>query len=151
MNRIELILKEQFKLKCKRRLAGKEVVELFIPEFGIVILSQHSHSQMNDEDLYHVITLDKKQLDNQLYIGSIVVEVFWALIRAGYLRKLRIENQKAHKGLIVANRWGLKIIEHRLKQFGDKPKYRFLSEENKRYLSNFDLSYMTNPQFFDTI
>lgn len=151
MNRIEIILKEQFKLKCKRRLAGKEVVELFVPDFGIVILSQHSHSAMNDEEQYHVVTVDKKQLDNQLYIGSIIVQIFWALIRAGYLRKLRIENQKAHKSLIVANRWGLKIIEHRLATFGNKPKYRFLIEENKRYLSNFDLSYMTNPQFFDTI
>jgi hypothetical protein len=151
MNRIEIILKEQFKLKCKRRLAGKEAVELFVPDFGIAIIAAHSHSAMNDEELYHVIVVDKKQLDNQLYIGSIVVQIFWALIRAGYLRKLRIENQKAHKSLVVANRWGLKIIEHRLNLFGNKPKYRYLIEENKRYLSNFDLSYMTNPQFFDTI
>lgn len=157
MKRIEIVLKEQFGLTVKRRLAGKEIVELIIPDYGIAIIDARlgiptqMHHDKNEVhvDNYHVIPIDKKKLDDQLYIGEITVAVFWGLIRAGYLRKLRMENARRHKILLVTHKWAVKIIQKRLEEYDGRPKYRFLIEENQRYLSNLTLSYMSNPEFFD--
>lgn len=159
MKRIEVILKEKFNLSVKRRLAGKEIVELIVPEYGIAIVNESVPTQdvmvsapnaVNSTN-YHIISVNKKKLDDQLYVGEKTVAIFWALIEAGYLRKLRVSDSRKHKILLIAHKWAIKIIQKRLDMFKDRPKYKYLIEENKNYLSNLTLSYMSNPEFFDTL
>ena len=77
-------------------------------------------------------------------------ETIWELMKSGYMSWLRGENSRAFKNLILNYDYAKKIIDQRLKIWGDKPKYRYLVQLNT------EASYTTatyllsiDPGFFD--
>lgn len=149
MRRIEVVLKERFKLSVRKKYRGKIVSELMVPEFGIIIHDSITPIPAQAASLYHLIEIDSDRLDDQTYIGSLNTEIFWKLVEAGYVRKIRIENKTLHKAIIINSGWGLNIINHRLKRLGNAPKNSYLVNLNEDFKANLEIAYMNNPEFFD--
>jgi hypothetical protein len=77
-------------------------------------------------------------------------ELLWDLMRSGYMRYIRYKFPHQFKNLISNTSMGRKIINERLKIWGDKAKFKFLVEENKNALLQSE-TYLTtiDPSFFD--
>lgn len=76
-------------------------------------------------------------------------EIIWALMQGGFMRYIRITHQRQFNNL-VRDGFGNKIINERLKRWGDKPKYKFLIDENikaKQVPTNMIIT--DDPAFFD--
>jgi hypothetical protein len=78
------------------------------------------------------------------------MEVFWELMKSGYMHYLRIEYPRTFKDLIINRGWDRKIIEKRLELYNDKPRYQYLIQINKDALRE-SASYILSidPGFFD--
>ena len=150
MKRIDTVLKGQFKLKVRRIIdkAVKEIVALEVIDFGILITKE---SSITDEKNYRCIYVNGDKLDEQVYVASLNKEILWELIKAGYLRKLRLEHPGAFKAMIVGAGWGLKIIDKRLSELENRPRNRFEISMNEEYKKNFTRSFMEDPGFFDKL
>jgi hypothetical protein len=77
--------------------------------------------------------------------------ILWELMRCGYMKWLRYNFPRQIKNVLNGtDSLGQKIIKERLRIWGDKPKYKFLVEDNKIALMNGVLRELTNdPSFFD--
>lgn len=111
---------------------------------------------------------DYKLVDNQIkqsYPGWRVVyittfdnmlekkeETIWKLMEGGYMRWVRLTYPRPYTELIVMQEFGKKIINKRLEIYKDKPRYRFLIEDNedaKHYPATSILSW--DPGFYDSM
>jgi hypothetical protein len=61
-------------------------------------------------------------------------DIIWELMRSGYMRYIRQTYPKQFNTLIMYHSLGNKIINERLRLYGDRPCYQFLVEENKAAL-----------------
>jgi hypothetical protein len=59
-------------------------------------------------------------------------DIIWALMQSGYIKLIRMNFPRQFNKLIVSENFGNKIIDERLRRWGDVPKYRFFVEENKK-------------------
>lgn len=76
-------------------------------------------------------------------------EIIWSLMQSGFMRHIRTNYQRQFNNLIMEG-FGQKIINERLKRWGDHPKYKYLIEENKKALTLPTNMIITNdPAFFD--
>jgi hypothetical protein len=77
-------------------------------------------------------------------------ELLWELMRGGYMRFIRLSYPAQYKNLLFEYGLGRKIINERLRIWGDVPKYKYLVEENKRVLESSE-QYVLNidPAFYD--
>lgn len=128
-------------------------VQFVIDDFGLIIccINRNDYSQVND-------TIIKNFPDWRiLYVttnDSILEkkdEVLWHLMRCGYMKWLRYTFPRQVRNIINGpENLGQKIIRERLRIWADKPKYKFLVNDNKIALENGMLRELTNdPSFFD--
>lgn len=76
-------------------------------------------------------------------------EVVWTLMQSGFMRYVRTNYPRQFNNLIQEG-FGDKIINERLKRWGDQPKYKFLREENKKAKGLPTSMIISNdPAFFD--
>lgn len=77
-------------------------------------------------------------------------EIIWTLMQSGYMKYVRQNFTRTFNSLIVQQDFGNKIINERLKRWGNVPKYNFFVEENiraRQMPATMILS--TEPAFFD--
>lgn len=58
-------------------------------------------------------------------------ETIWKLMEGGYMRWIRVTYPRAFNELIIMQEFGKRIINRRLEVYGNKPKYKFLIEDNE--------------------
>ena len=78
------------------------------------------------------------------------MEIFWQLMRAGYIHYIRMEFSNTFKRMITSNNWDKVIIEKRLELYDDDPKYVYLRDYNnwaKKQSATYLLS--MDPGFYD--
>lgn len=141
------------KLKYKKRkLVNNYSVQFMLEEFGVVVCGLHAADYSNINNIllhtfgewrlvYIALTdsfLDKKE------------ELIWDLMRSGYIRNLRNNYPREFKAILQERDFGRQIITKRLKVWANKPKYKYLIEENKNAL-NYNISRLLilDPAFFD--
>lgn len=143
-----------FFLKFKKTNIIRGVsVQFIVEDFGIIVcgINRVDYAQVDDA------------INNQ-YAGWRVVyittndnilekkyEVLWALMRGGYMRWLRFSFPRQVKNILIGqDNLGNRIIDERLRIWNDKPKFKFLIEENKFVKQNGLLrEYNIDPGFFD--
>lgn len=141
-----------FRLNYKRAGMLQESALCFlVVEFGVIVCvvskGDYSIVKRNVERLYKdwryiFITTE----DN---ISEKRNETLWQLMRAGYMSFIRTNYNRQFINLLT-NGLGHKIINKRLELWGDRPKYKWLIEENKmakKEATSYILS--QNPAFFD--
>jgi len=77
-------------------------------------------------------------------------KIIWALMRGGYIRRVRSEFPRQFNRMIVMENFGNRIIKERLRVWNGDPKYKFLIDENeaaKKAPMTYVLS--QDPGFFD--
>lgn len=136
----------------KRINVVKQISTQFICEdFGVIV------SSINRDDYTFVRDAVAAAYPNYRYVfiatnDNLVEakdEVIWALMQGGFLRYVRINYSRQFNNLIMEG-FGQKIINERLRRWGDQPKYKFLIEENKKVLNLPTNMIITNdPAFFD--
>jgi hypothetical protein len=77
--------------------------------------------------------------------------ILWGLMRGGYMKWLRYKHpRQVRSALNGPENLGQKIIEERLRVWGNKPKYRFFIEDNLAVLHNGIIRELSSdPGFFD--
>lgn len=122
-----------------------------VEDFGTVICA----IRPGDHDMIKDIMIRNYKDWRDVYIATddsfngMKDEVLWELMRSGYMTFIR-NNYTRQFNNIILNELGNKIINKRLKIWGDRPRYKWLVEENnmaKRESSTYVLS--KNPAFFD--
>ena len=143
---------QTLRLDVKEHYPSSKVEYQFInDQFGLIV-------HVVDRRFYEPPepTLDPYEHWRQIYIdreddiNKKREETVWELMKGGYMTWLRSENQQAFKNLILNYDYSKKIIDQRLKIWGDKPKYRFLVQYNTdayRMSATYILS--IDPGFFD--
>jgi len=78
-------------------------------------------------------------------------ELIFDLMRSGYMRYIRITYPRQFNGLIKDYGYGRKIVNERLRIWGDLPRFQFLVEENKLALEDQSEVYImsVDPSFYD--
>lgn len=119
---------------------GILVVGLSVKDYGQVVTTlnnrykEHTVVYVTSEDSL----VEKKE------------ELFWELMRSGYMTYLRSNYPRQFKDMISLQNLDKRIINKRLEIWGDKDRYKWLVEENKAALNestSFVLS--MNPGFYD--
>lgn len=78
------------------------------------------------------------------------MEIFWELMRSGYMNYLRAEVPRTFKAMITSQGWDKKIIKKRLEIYKEDAKYNYLRELNKWALKESSAYVLAiNPGFFD--
>jgi len=119
-----------------------------IPMFGTKIVFIENDTTLTgtgDDGGWRIVSV----MPNDLFEEK-KMETFWELMRSGYMHYLRTEVPRTFKAMITQQGWDKKIIEKRLKLYGNKPKYNYLRDYNKwglKQASSYLLS--TDPGFFD--
>lgn len=127
-------------------------VQFLIEQFGVIVcgISRSDYKIVDDQIkqsypnwcVVYITThdnlLEKKE------------EAIWALMRSGYIRWIRLKYSRAFTELVVLQGFDRKIINQRLKIWGEKSKYKYWIEENeyaKRQSATYILS--IDPSFYD--
>ena len=78
------------------------------------------------------------------------MEIFWELMKSGYIHYLRTEVPRTFKAMIAQQGWDKKIIEKRLKIYGNDPKYNYWRNLNQWALKEASTYVLSmDPGFFD--
>jgi len=78
------------------------------------------------------------------------MEIFWELMKSGYVHYLRIEVPRTFKAMITSQGWDKKIIKKRLESYKEDPKYSYLRELNRHALKESSAYILAmDPGFFD--
>lgn len=127
--------------------------QLIIDDFGLIIccINRSDYAQVNNAVLdqykdWRVIYITTN--DNILEKKQ---DVLWELMRCGYMKWLRYTYPRQVKSILNgSDDLGRKIIAERLRIWGDKPKYKFLVEDNRLAFQNGIMRELTDdPSFFD--
>ena len=129
--------------------------QFIISDFGVIVccINRADYSQVKDAivgqfDHWRVVYITTN--DNIL---EKKYDILWALIKSGYMKWLRYNYPRQVRNLLTGvENLGQRIIDERLRIWGNKPKYRFFVEDNKLVLRNGISRELTNdPSFFDYI
>lgn len=142
------------RLKYKKRYLVKgSSVQYVVEDFGVLVcaINRMDYSQVNDALTKNFpgwrvvyITTNDNMLDKKY-------EVVWELMRCGYMKWLRIMYPHHTETVLLGQEnLGARIISERLRVWANKPRYKFLIEDNKSALTG-DLrrEYAHDPSFFD--
>ena len=78
------------------------------------------------------------------------MEIFWELMKSGYIHYLRTEVPRTFKAMIAQQGWDKKIIEKRLEIYGNDPKYNYWRNLNQWALKEASTYVLSmDPGFFD--
>jgi hypothetical protein len=127
-------------------------IQFVIEAFGTVVcgINRADYSLINNEMLkvfdgwriVYVTTFDSMNEKKE--------EILWELMKSGYMTYIRSKFKRQFNEIIIMHDFGKKIINQRLKIWGDVPKYKWLVEENtaaKKESATYVLS--INPGFYD--
>jgi len=130
----------------------REGYELTIERFGTKIIfvpnSEEDNPDFYKKDKWRRIYINEADLESDLLAQK--ETIIWGLMEAGYMRYLRMEYPNIFRRQISLNGWDRKIIEKRLKMYGNKPKYNYLRQLNQEALgtaAGYVLS--MDPGFYD--
>jgi hypothetical protein len=148
---IEIILRS-LRVGFKKTNTVKDVSVQFICEdFGVIV------NAINRSDYVYINKITRENFPNYryMYISTFddlleaKEELIWTLMQSGYMKFIRMNFIRQFTELVV-NGFGNKIIDERLKRWGDQPKFKFFVEENKeaRQLP-VTMVLATEPAFFD--
>lgn len=134
------------------RLIKSVSVQFVVEQFGVIVCG------INRED-YKIITDQVNQdfpdyrvvyitgSDNMLEKKD---DVLWELMKGGYIKWVRMNYPRTFNDSIVRGNLGNKIINQRLKIWNDRPKYRFLIEDNEyAKVNSASFIFSIDPSFFD--
>jgi hypothetical protein len=152
-NHINIIL-SQFMVASRKFVAMKGISTHFVVEdFGLIVccINRVDYSQASNDvieqfkgwQIFYVTTNDN--------IGEVKYNLLWALMRGGYMKWLRTQFPRQVKNVINGpENLGRRIIEERLRIWADRPKFKFLIDDNRAALNGNLLRELTNdPSFFD--
>ena len=78
------------------------------------------------------------------------MEIFWELMKSGYIHYLRTEVPRTFKAMIAQQGWDKKIIKKRLEIYGNDPKYNYWRNLNQWALKEASTYVLSmDPGFFD--
>lgn len=127
--------------------------QLVVDDFGLIVccinradytqISGAVNEQFKDWVVVYITTNDN--------ILEEKYQILWALMRCGYMKWLRYTFPRQVRNILNGtDDLGRKIIEERLRIWGDKPKYKWFVEDNRVAFQNGILRELTNdPSFFD--
>lgn len=79
-------------------------------------------------------------------------QIIWALARGGFFRHVRSVFPKQFTDLVTLQSYGERIIQKRLEFWADRPKYKYLIEENRMAREMSAIAVLArDPSFFDYI
>jgi len=149
------IMLSTFRVQFKK-VISKGLFTLFVVEdFGVVVcvIERTDYAYVSEKinklypDWRYVYISTSDNLIDEKH------EVLWALMRSGYMSWLRHAFPRQVKNILVGtDNIGQLIIDKRLKLWNNKPKYKFLIEDNKSVLKNGVMRELSDNQgFFDYI
>ena len=127
--------------------------QLIVDDFGLIVccinrvdyaqVSNAVYEQFKDWRVVYVTTNDN--------ILEKKYDILWSLMRCGYMKWLRYTYPRQTKSVLNGtDDLGRRIIDERLRIWGDKPKYKWLVDDNRLAFQNGILRELTNdPSFFD--
>lgn len=131
---IDIIL-HTLRVKIKRiQLVRNAGAQFICEDFGVII------SAINRTDYSSIKRAVREKFPGyrDVYVSTFdnlieaKEEILWTLMQSGYIKLIRMNFPRQFNKLIVSEDFGNKIINERLKRWGDAPKYRFFVEENKK-------------------
>lgn len=148
------IMLNQLRVPYKQISVIRNVTSQFVVEdFGVVVccINRMDYKQVSD------VVSEKFEGFRTLFIttndtlSKAKDEVLWGLMRGGYLKWLRYNfKRNLINTLTGPDNLGHKIIKERLRIWADKPKYKFLIEDNIVALNNGVIRELNDdPGFFD--
>ena len=151
INNLEQIL-HALGLNFVREIKNERLTnELTIERFGLKIIyvpSDVEEQTVIKKDSWRRLYIYENELESNIFAQK--DRIIWELMKAGYMRYLRMEYPNIFRRQIALNGWDRKIIEKRLEMYGDKPKYNYLRELNQEALgtaAGYILS--VDPGFYD--
>lgn len=135
----------------KAHLVRDVSAQLVVDDFGVVV------SALLRSDYGFVNKAVREHFPDYRYVyvstfDSIIEkrdEIIWTLMRGGYMKFIRINFPRQFQQLITDN-FGAKIIRERLRRWDNRPKFRFLIEENEKAKDiPITMILATEPAFFD--
>ena len=148
---LEIVLRS-LRVNHKKVYLVKDVSVQFVCEdFGVIV------NAINRADYAYInkITMENFPGYRYVYISTFddlleaKEEIIWILMESGYMKFIRTNFKRQFTDLVM-NNFGNKIIDERLKRWGDQSKFKFFIEENKeaRQLP-VNMVLATEPAFFD--
>lgn len=127
--------------------------QFIVEDFGLIIccINRVDYAQVNDMLIKNYPDWRLLYVTTNDDIATKKDEALWHLMRCGYMKWLRYTFPRQVKSIINGTEsLGQKIIRERLRIWADKPKYKFLIEDNKAALVNGVIRELTSdPSFFD--
>jgi hypothetical protein len=129
------IILRTLKVSFRTKVLVKDVSRQFIvDDFGVVV------SVINRADYTFVKRAVQEELPGHRYVFVSTFddmieakeEIIWTLMQSGYLKYIRLNFQRQFNDLITQQNFGNKIIDERLRRWGDEPRFKFFIEENKK-------------------
>jgi hypothetical protein len=148
------IMLDHYKVTYKKiNLVRGISTQFVISDFGVIVccISRADYSQVKEvvtDQFKHwrvaYVTTNDNMIEKRY-------EILWELIKSGYMKWLRYTYPRQVKSLINGpENLGNRIIEERLRIWGNKPKYRFFVEDNISVKNNGILRELSSdPSFFD--
>ncbi len=148
---VEIILRS-LRVDFKKVYLVKDVSVQFVCEdFGVIVnaINRVDYSYINK------VTMENFPNYRYMYVSTFddlleaKEEIVWTFMQSGYMKFIRVNFKRQFTDLVM-NNFGNKIIDERLKRWGDQPKFKFFVEENKeaRQLP-VNMVLATDPAFFD--
>ena len=147
------LMLNQFRVSVRRTTMKDTSVQFVVDDFGLIIccIDRLDYTQIDDivsnkfEGWRAVFISTSDSMTEKRY------EVLWALIRCGYMKWLRYSFPRQVKNVLAGHdNLGQRIIEERLRIWNDKPKFKYLIDDNKVALKNgVRLELSNDPSFFD--
>lgn len=133
-------------------LIKNRTVQYIIDDFGVVVsVINRADYGIVDERIEEALKGHRKifvtegdNLDEKRY------EVLWALMRSGYMKWLRMTYSSQFPTLLETGNLGNLIIDERLFIWDNKPKYKFLIQDNlEAKKMGYRQILSRDPSFFD--
>ena len=126
-----------------------------IPEFGILVHAAIEENNIQDTDVPGLLKL-KYDTDADVFgAEKFGEELMWSLIERGYMAWIREHpqggNERIFNRLVLANGWGQRILDKRMKDWEKRVDRRFLFSRLKKIAGAFSISEILSrfPGFFD--
>lgn len=148
------IILNQLRVKYRMMNLIKGVsTQLMVEDFGLIIccINRADYTQVNNAVLEQFKDWRTLYITTNDDITTKRLEILWSLMRCGYMKWLRYTFPRQVRNILNGpDDLGRKIIEERLRIWGDKPKFKFLVADNRVAFKNGILRELTNdPSFFD--
>lgn len=152
-NHVEIILR-QLRVKCRKSNLLHGNAALFaVEDFGTMIccINRIDYGQANTIIMEHYKSWRTVHVTTNDNLLDIRLTILWSLMRGGYMRWMRFNFPRQIRNVLTGQEnLGQRIIEERLRVWADRPKYKFLIEDNKDVLKNGIIRVLADdPGFFD--